>query len=201
MVIGVEGLIHGTTTVGITVKDGVVLAADKRASAGLYIAHKKVKKIIRIDDHVAMTTAGVVADAQVLASLLQMKARDHKIATGRPIPIKSLAAMLGLMLNTYKYYPYIVQLLLGGYDESPKLYAIEWFGDYIEEDYAASGSGSPIAIGVIESEYSRNMSIDDAVELAVKAVRASIKRDAYTGEAVDVAIITKDTFKEMLFKR
>ncbi len=194
-------VIHGTTTVGLKVKDGVVLAADKRASTGYYIAHKKVRKIVKIDDHVVMTTAGLVADAQMLASQLQYIARQHKVETGKPISIKSLASYLGLLLNTYKYYPFVVQLLLGGYDDEPRLYAIEWFGDYVEEDYAVTGSGSPVAVGILEAEYSKDLSIDDAINLAVKAVRSAIRRDVFTGEAVDVAVVTKDYVKIYSFPR
>ena len=194
-------LMSGTTTVGIVVKDGVVVAADKRASTGYYVAHKKVKKIVKIDDHVVMTTAGLVADAQMLASVLQYQARNYKIANGRPIPVRMLASYLSLLLNSSKYFPYVVQLLLAGYDEAPRLYAIEWFGDYVEENYAVTGSGSPIAIGVIESEYSKDMDIEKAVEVAVKAVRASIRRDAFTGEAVDVVVVTKEGIREMSYPR
>ncbi len=193
--------LHGTTTVGLRVREGVVLAADKRASTGYYIAHKNVRKIVKIDDHVVMTTAGLVADAQMIASQLQYLAREHRIETGTPISVRSLASYLGLLLNSSKYYPYIVQLLLGGYDTAPRLFAIEWFGDYIEEDYAVTGSGSPVAIGVLESEYSKDLSIDEAIKLAVKAVRSAIRRDIYTGEAVDVAVVTREGVKIQSFPR
>ena len=194
-------LMSGTTTVGIVVRNGVVVAADKRASSGYYVAHKKVRKIVKIDDHVVMTTAGLVADAQMLASVLQYQARNYKIAVGKPIPIRMLASYLSLILNSSKYFPYIVQLLLAGYDETPRLFAVEWFGDYVEEDYAVTGSGSPIAVGVIESEYSKDMDIEKAVEIAVKAVRASIRRDTFTGEAVDVVVVTKEGIREMSYPR
>jgi len=191
---------HGTTTVGIVVNDGVVLAADKRASSGYYIAHKVVKKIVKIDDRIAMTTAGLVADAQMLANFLRMEALSHRVRVGRYASIKSLASILSLILNSSKFFPYIVQLLLGGYDDAPRLYVIDWFGDITEEVYAATGSGSPIAIGVIESSYRKDMSVDEALNLAVKAVSASIMRDAFTGEAVDAAVITKDSYREYSFK-
>jgi len=192
--------LHGTTTVGIVVNDGVVLAADKRASSGYYIAHKVVKKIVKIDDRIAMTTAGLVADAQMLANFLRMEALSHRVRVGRYASIKSLASILSLILNSSKFFPYIVQLLLGGYDDAPRLYVIDWFGDITEEVYAATGSGSPIAIGVIESSYRKDMSVDEALNLAVKAVSASIMRDAFTGEAVDAAVITKDSYREYSFK-
>ncbi|OYT52217.1 MAG: proteasome endopeptidase complex, archaeal, beta subunit [Desulfurococcales archaeon ex4484_204] len=192
-------VMHGTTTVGLVTRDAVILAADKRASSGFYIAHKNVRKIVKIDDHVVMTISGLVADAQMLASILQYMARNYRVSTGRAIPVRNLASYLSLILNTNKYYPYVVQLLLGGYDVKPRLFAIEWFGDYVEEKYAVTGSGSPVAVGVIESNYRENLSIDEATELAVKAVRASMRRDVFTGEAVDVAVVTREGAKIMLF--
>ncbi len=194
--------LHGTTTVGIVVKDGVVLVADKRATSGYYIAHKKVKKIIRIDDKVALTTAGLVADAQFLASYLRYEAQYYKVTTGKPMPLRTLASLLSLILNSSKFFPYIVQLLLGGYDayEGPKLFAIEWFGDLTEEKYTATGSGSPVALGVIESGYNYDMSLEEAIKLGLKAVTSALKRDPWSGEGYDVAVITNEGIKEYTFK-
>ncbi len=193
-------VIMGTTTVGIRTRDGVVLAADKRATAGYYIAHKNVEKIIRIDDRAALTTAGLVADAQALANFLRVEAMYYRNLTGRPMSIRAMASLLSILLNTSKYFPYIVQLLLGGYDDAPRLFAIEWFGDVTEEQFTATGSGSPIAIGVIEEGYRENLTIDEAVKLAIRAVTAATKRDSASGEGIDVAIITKDGFKKMSYK-
>lgn len=194
--------LRGTTTLGLVVKDGVVLVADKRATSGFYIAHKKVKKILKIDDRVALTTAGLVADAQFLASYLKYEAQSYKLSTGKPIPIRTLASILSLILNSSKFFPYIVQLLLGGYDayEGPKLFAIEWFGDLTEEKYTATGSGSPVALGVIESEYRYDLGIEDAVKLGLKAVTSALKRDPWSGEGYDVAVITKEGIRELTFK-
>jgi len=197
----VYNVLKGTTTVGIRTNNAVILAADKRASSGYYVAHKMVRKIVKIDDHIAMTISGLVADAQMLASILQYIAKDYKIHTGVPIPVRNLVSYLSLLLNSTKYYPYIVQLLVGGYDDSPKLYSVEWFGDYTLEDYAVSGSGSPIAIGIIESNYRKDLSVEEAVKLAVEAVKASIRRDVFTGEAIDVAVITREGIKIMSFSR
>jgi len=194
-------VLKGTTTVGIRTNEAVVLAADKRASSGYYVAHKTVRKIVKIDDHIAMTISGLVADAQMLSSILRYIARDYKLNTGMPIPVRNIVSYLALLLNSTKYFPYIVQLLVGGYDDSPKLYSVEWFGDFTQEDYAVSGSGSPVAVGVLEAHYRRDMSVEEAVKLAVEAVRASIKRDVFTGEAVDVAVITRDGIKFMSFPR
>jgi len=188
-----KALTTGTTTAGVVLRNAVVLAADKRATAGTYIAHKKVRKILVVDDHIAVTTAGLVADNQMLASLLRNVAKQYKISHGVPISVKALASYLGLLLNTYKYYPFIVQMLVGGIDETgPHLYQVEWFGDHIEEKYAVTGSGSYMAIAVLEQGYRPDMSIEEAKDLLQRAVSASIARDAFSGEAVDIAVITAE---------
>jgi len=196
-----ERALRGTTTVGLTLRDYTILAADKRATSGNYIAHKRVKKIIKIADNVAMTTAGLVADAQFLADYLRTEYQYTKVLTGQPPSIKSLAYLLGLVLNETKYMPFYVQLLLGGYDyyEGPKLYAIELFGDVTEEEYTATGSGSPIAIGVIEASYRKDMNVEDAVKLAAKAVAAATMRDAFSGEGVDVVVLGRNEYREISF--
>ncbi len=185
-------VLHGTTTVGLKLRDSVVIAADKRASQGYFIAHKGVRKILKIDDHIVMSIAGLVADAQILASQLQYLARRHKYEEGFPVSVKTLVSYLGLLLNTYKYFPFEVQLLVGGYDIEPRLYAVQWFGDYVEENYAVTGSGSPIAVGLIESRYSPDMSVEEAVKLAVEAIKASTRRDVFSGEGVDIAVVGRN---------
>ncbi len=196
-----QRIVHGTTTVGLRVKDGVVLAADKRASQGYYVAHRTVKKIVAIDDRLAMTTAGLVADAQILASHLSMVVKKYKLEYGVPMSVKALASYLALILNSSKYFPYEVQLLLGGYDTEPHLYAFTWFGDYFEEKYTVTGSGSQVAVGVLESEYREDLSVDDALKIAVKAVRSAIKRDVFTGEAIDAAVISEEGIKMLSFPK
>ncbi|MEM1645284.1 MAG: archaeal proteasome endopeptidase complex subunit beta [Ignisphaera sp.] len=194
--------LKGTTTVGIKLNDYVVFAADKKATSGIYVAHKNVKKIAKINNRCAITIAGLVADAQTLADYIRIQANYYEIISKRPMSIRSMASLLSLILNEYKYFPFIVQLLLGGYDayEGPKLFAIELYGDVTEERYAATGSGSPLAISVIESSYSENMDVDSALTLAVKAVVAATSRDVFSGGVgVDVVVIGKDVYREYTF--
>ena len=185
----------GTTTVGIVVRNGVILAADKRATAGYYVAHKHVKKILFINDRIAITTAGLVADAQMLVDIVKNEMKYYQLSTGMPVKVKIVASMLSNILHSYRFYPFIVQLLVGGYDDNPHLYMLEFFGAVAKEKYAATGSGSPIAIGVIEKNYREDMSIDEAKKLAIDAVNAAMMRDTATGEGIDVAVITKDYSK------
>ncbi len=186
-----------TTTVGLKLKDYVVLAADKRATAGLYIAHKKVEKIQRISDYMALTISGLVADAQYLTDLARGVTRYYMLETGIKPSVKTIASYLATVLSTYsKMLPFIVQLLLGGYDTEPHLYYIDLFGTVSEENYMATGSGSPAAIGVLEREYSKEMALEDAIGLAVAAVRSAVERDSWSGEGVDVVVIGKNTYRK-----
>ncbi len=198
-----EKAYKGTTTIGMALKEHVILAADKKATSGIYVAHKNVKKIIRITDKFALTIAGLVADAQTLADYIRAEAQYYQLLNGRPMGLRSIAYLLSLILNEYKYFPFIVQLILGGYDyyEGAKIFAIEPYGDVTEERYAATGSGSPIAIGIIESEYNPDLPIDNAIKLAIKAVAAASVRDVFSGGVgIDVVVIDRDTVNEYTFQ-
>ena len=188
---------RGTTTVGLRTRTHVVLAADKRATAGYYVAHKRTRKVVRITDYMAMTTAGLVADAQMLAEYLRVEAQYYEMQTGQRMPVKAAATLLSNILFSARLFPYIVQLLLGGYDTEPRLYSLDWYGTITEEKYVATGSGSPTAIGVLEDGYREDLSVDEAVDLAKKAVMSSIRRDAFTGNGVLIAIIGRDGYREI----
>ncbi|MDT7899563.1 MAG: proteasome subunit beta [Sulfolobales archaeon] len=190
----------GTTTVGIVAKDAIVLAADRRASAGFYVAHKFVRKVVYITDTIAMTTAGSVADLQFLYNLAKEIYHYNKI-TNRPITVKALANYLGLLLSVNKYFPYEVQLIIGGYDSNgPSLYYLDLYGSVTEEKrYIATGSGSPNAIGVLADEYREDMTGDEAVEVAKRAIFSAIKWDSFTGTSVIVSKITPEGHVEYEF--
>ena len=186
-----------TTTVGIRLKDYVIIAADKRATAGTYIAHKKVEKIQKITDNMAMTISGLVADAQYLVNLAKAVINYYELETGAKPGVKTIASYLANILSSYsRMLPFIVQLLLAGYDTRPRLYYVDLFGTVSEEKYIATGSGSPIAIGVLENNYREDLSIEEAKQLAVSAVKAAVERDSWSGEGVDVVIIGRDVYSK-----
>ena len=191
---------HGTTTVGILVRDGVVLAADKRATAGYYVAHKHVKKIIPVDDRIVITTAGLVADAQMLVNWIRTEIMYYKLSQKKPMKVRSVTTLLAnVLFSNSRFYPYIVQLLVGGYDDAPRLFNLDWFGSMTEEKYIATGSGSPIALGVIEDGYSEDLNIEEAEKLAVRAVASALKRDTATGNGIDVAVVTREGIREKTY--
>ncbi len=187
--------LKGTTTVGLRTKDFVVLAADRRATSGYYVAHKRTRKIIQVADYMAVTTAGLVADAQVLAEWLSNHLRYHYYTTKRRLTVSAAAEYLAAILHGSRFFPYIVQLLLGGYDTAPRLFNIDWFGSVTEEKFVATGSGSPTAIGVLEDQYREDMEREEAVRLAVRAVYSSIRRDSFTGNGVDAVLIDREGVK------
>ncbi|EHP68646.1 MAG: archaeal proteasome endopeptidase complex subunit beta [Metallosphaera yellowstonensis] len=189
-------ILKGTTTVGLVVKDAVVLAADRRASAGFFVANKMVRKILYIDERIGITTAGSVADLQFIYNYLKNIYHYNYISGNRPVTVKALATYLTNILSQSKYFPYLVQILIGGYDVQPRLFNLDYLGDMTEETYVATGSGSPVAMGVLEDGYRPSMTPDEAVELATRAVLSAIKRDSFTGTGVIVTKITKDGHQE-----
>lgn len=190
-------IMKGTTTVGITFNGGVVLAADKRATMGTFIAAKDVEKIHFLGDKVALTIAGGVGDAQSLVRLMRAELELYKYGKGRELTIKGAGTLLSNVLQGNKYYPYFVQLIIAGYDTQPRLFDLDLTGGLLSEEYVSTGSGSVVAYGLLDAGFKKNMKEDDAVKLAVKAVYAAMKRDNATGEGVDAIVITKNGGKRI----
>ncbi len=183
----------GTTTVGVTTKDSVVLASDSRATMGYFIANKTAKKIFKIDDHIGATIAGSVADAQTIMDILKAETKLYRLKNGKPMKIKSVARLLSNILFNARVYPYMLQTIVGGIDETgPHVYSLDPLGSVMPETFVSTGSGSPVAYGVLESEYREDLTTDEAVEIAVKAVHSALERDAATGNTIHAVIITKD---------
>ena len=93
----------GTTTLGITCKDGVVVATETRATMGTLIAHKETKKLYKIDEHLALCTAGLVGDLQVLARYLNAEANLYRLKRDSKMPVKSAATLMSNILNPVSY--------------------------------------------------------------------------------------------------
>ena len=189
----------GTTTVGIVFDSGVVLASEKRATMGYLISNKTAKKIYQIGSRMGLTTAGGVGDAQQLARLMTVEVNLYEIRRGKPMSIGAASTLLSNILHGNRYYPFYVQLLIGGVDETgPVLFSVDAVGGSSREDkIVATGSGSPMAYGVLEDRYKAGMTEAEASELAIRALRSAIKRDAGSGEGMAVVIITKDEFREL----
>jgi proteasome beta subunit len=189
----------GTTTIGIVCKNGVVLASESRVTMGNFISSKEGKKIYQIDDLVGMTIAGGVGDAQSLVRTITVEAKLYKMRQGKPMTVAAIATLLSNILNSNRYYPYFVQLMIGGFDKTAtSLYSLDALGGQIEERLAAAqGSGSPIAFGVIEDRYSETISIDEGVDLAIRALSSAMKRDSASGNDMRIVQITAKGFVEV----
>lgn len=187
----------GTTTVGIVAKDAVILATDKRASLG-HLAMHAVSKIEQITEDIAMTTAGSVADNQLLAKYLRAELKLYGLDSGRKPNVEVAANMLASILYGGKgFFPYAIYNLLAGTDKSGNFKLFSLFGDgsSISDTFTVSGSGMELALGVLEVGYKDGLSTDDAVQLAAKAINTAVKRDVYSGEGIKVAVIDKNGFR------
>ena len=196
----------GTTTIGIVCRDGLVLAADKRATSGYLISWKKFDKIITITENIAVTVAGTVSDVQLLVKYLKAELRLKDIRTGRETFVKEAASLLANFvysnIRKLSLIPGISHFILGGRDSSGfHLYDLSPDGSIIEvDDYISSGSGSVMAFGVLETLYKKGLSVDECVKLSAKGINAAVQRDIASGNGIDIVTITKDGVKKVYSK-
>lgn len=187
-----------TTTIGVVCKDGVLMTTDTRATMGSFVAHKNAKKVYQIDNHLAMTIAGVVGDAQAIVEMLKANAALYKLDMARPMPINSAARMVSNILFSSRFYPLGVQALIGGVDDTGgHIFAVDPLGSMMEEKFVSTGSGSPVAYGVLESEWREDMTVKDSTPVLMRAIGSAMKRDSASGDSFDVAIVTKDGYREL----
>lgn len=195
----------GTTTVGILCKDCVILAADKRATAGNFIADKNVKKVMKITDNIALTIAGSVADIQLVIKLLKAELKLKEIRNSRKPTVKEAANLLaGMQYRQLRYAHGVGHFIIGGYDEKERLYDIFPDGSIMEPNergFVCSGSGSTYAYGLIEDMYKPQMSEQEGIDLAIRAIHSAMKRDSASGEGIDIFVVNKNGIKESPTKR
>lgn len=189
----------GTTTVGILFNDGVLLAAEKKSTMGYLVASKETEKIYDLNDFISMTIAGASGDAQTLVRYMRAEIKLFEIQNQRKITVKGAATLLANILHggRWTFLPYMVQLIIAGYNGGPHIYSLDAIGAIEEEKkFFSTGSGSPVALGVLEDSYSENVTADDAAKLAVRAIQAAVERDiASGGKAIDIVTITKEGIK------
>ncbi len=201
-----EQLKTGTTTVGIVCKDGVVIAADMRATAGTMIVDKRAEKVHIISDDFALTIAGGVSDAQLLIKLIKAELKLKEVRTNKRPSAKEAANLLGGLVYSAirrpSMLPGIVHFLLAGKDTiGHHLYDLFPDGSVTKiRDFVSSGSGSVFAYGVLETHYKPDLTINDGVKLAVKAVDTALQRDSASGNGVDVVIVSEKEIKRVVRK-
>ncbi len=193
-----EMAFKGTTTIGAISTDGVVLASDTRVTAGDLIVHKKGKKVYKIDDHIAMTISGLVADAQKTVEMLKANSKLYRLERKSPIPVSAAARLVANLFFSNRYAPFLAQIVLGGVDDSgPHIFTIDPFGSIIEEKCVATGSGSPVAYGVLEEMYREGLPLKEVLQIVVKSLNSAMKRNVASGDSFDVSVIDLGGYREL----
>jgi len=189
--------IPGATTIGTVFTDGVILASEKRVVYGNLIVSKGGKKVFKITDQIGAACAGLVGDMQILAREVEAQANLFSMDVSRPIAVRSAAKLMANILFNRRYAPLITQTIIGGLDEEgPSLYVLDVLGSLIPDKYAVVGSGTEIAVGVLEEGFKEGMKLKDAKELVTRAIKSAISRDAMSGDGIDFLIITKEGVAE-----
>lgn len=188
----------GTTTLGLVFKDGVVLSSESRVSEGFYVASKTGQKVLKITDQVGMTIAGLVADAQAMVDQAKALSNLYYYDKGRTIPVRAVSKIISNILYGQRPYYMGVSLLIGGVDDTgPHLFSLDAAGSLIEDKYVSTGSGSVIAYGVLEDSFKEGLAEEEAIRIAVRAVWSAMQRDVFSGNKLNLAVVTEEGFKHM----
>ncbi|MDR3206195.1 MAG: proteasome subunit beta [Candidatus Methanoplasma sp.] len=184
----------GTTTIGLKIKDGVILASDQRATMGNLIAHSDVKKVYSLSDNLGMTIAGVVGDAQLMVRYMRSEISIYSMKRGSQMSVSAAATLVGNLMRRGFY----LGLIVGGYDSTgAHVFSIDGAGGYIEDNYTSIGSGSTFALGSLESSYKQDMSKKEAIDVAITALNSSRKRDNYSGDGMLISFIGPKGYEEI----
>lgn len=195
------GWMPGATTVGAVFSDGVILASEKRVTYGYFIMSKGGKKVFKITDRIGAACAGLIGDMQILAKEIEAQASLYSMDVGRPISVRSAAKLMANVLFNRRYAPLFTQTIVGGLDEDgASLYVLDVLGSLIPDKYAVVGSGTEIAMGVLEEGYKETMNVTEAKELVTRSIKSAISRDSTSGDGVDFLIITKEGVTEESIK-
>jgi proteasome beta subunit len=186
----------GATVVGISYNDGVLLAAEKRVSFGNFVVNKNIKKTFSVTDHVGAACAGMVADMQVLVRQVEALAKIRKLETRRNVPPNSVAKLMSVIMFERRYFPLLTQVIVGGINQKPEVYTLDPLGSVLPDDYAAVGTGAELALGIIDAEFKPDMSEEKVRELATRAIRVAIQRDAASGDGIDILYVTRSRHRE-----
>jgi proteasome beta subunit len=187
----ISDLKKGTTTIGIACKDGAVLASETRATMGNMIAHKHADKIYKLDDNLGMTTAGLVGDDQALARYIRAEVELHRLKTGSYMSVKSAASLTASILQSNRYTPFYVGLIVGGVDgNQPSVFGLDAAGGMTPDKYVSIGSGSPFALGVLEDQFEEGLTVVEGSDIAIRALHAAMERDSASGGKAVIVNIT-----------
>ncbi|MEO9308717.1 MAG: proteasome subunit beta [Nitrososphaera sp.] len=190
----------GATAVGITFDGGVVFASEKRIAYGNFLVSKTTKKTFPLTEKVGATIAGLVADMQILVLQIKALAKIRKMELKRDVPPNSIAKMMSNLMYERRFFPLLTQVIVGGVVDKPAIYTLDPLGSVLPDEYAAVGTGAEMALGVLDQQYKPGMKEKEAVDLAIKSVKAATMRDSFSGDGIDVLVITKEGTKEFTEK-
>ncbi len=180
----------GATAVGISFNNGVLLASEQRVSFGNFLVNKNTKKTFVLTENVGAACAGMVADMNVLARQVAALSKIRKMEIRRKVPTNSVAKLMSVIMFERRYFPLLTQVIVGGYDDKPRIYTLDPLGSLLPDEYASVGSGAEMALGILDAQYNSQMNEDDAKSLAIKSIRAAIQRDASSGDGIDILTIS-----------
>jgi proteasome beta subunit len=187
----------GATTIGLVFDGGIILASEKRVTYGSMIMSKTGKKVFKITDKIGAACAGLVSDMQILTREVEAQAKLFSLDAKRPMTVKAAAKVMSNVLFNRRMIPLIIQTIVGGIDDDgPALYVLDVLGSLLPDNYAAVGTGAQMATGVLEQGYSNKMNQKDAKDLVLKAIKSAIRRDAMSGNGIDLLVITKEGITE-----
>lgn len=179
----------GATIIAVKAREGVVVCGDRKVTYGSLVLSRGAKKIHLITDKVVVGFSGMIADAQSILKLIKEEVRYYKLVAKTEMTTEGIAKLLSVILYSQKYFPVSSEVIVAGVDDKPKIIVLDSLGSTIMDDYAAIGTGAPIAYGVLEEGYRQDMSIEEAKNLAISAIKSSLRRDALSGGAIDVTMI------------
>ena len=185
--------VKGTTGLALKFAGGIIIAADRRASMGTFVASKNAKKVHKLNEFTGMGIAGLVSDAQSLIDLMKAELSLYELENGFRPTIRVAGSLLATVIHgSYRrFQPYWVQLLVGGVDRrGSHIYVLDPSGSMSEEEYFAIGSGTLLSIGILESSWKPDMTKAKAKELAITALKTAIRRDTATGNGIDGLIFS-----------
>ena len=184
----------GTTTIGMKIKEGVILASDQRATMNNIIAHSNVQKVYPLADNLGMTIAGIVGDAQLMVRFIQSEVSIYSMKRGSPMSVNAAAVLVGNVMRNGFY----LGLIVGGYDSTGgHVFSVDAAGGYIEDDYTSIGSGSVSAMGSLEASYKKNMTKKEAMDVAITALNSARRRDSASGDGMLMSFIGPKGYEEI----
>lgn len=197
----------GTSLVGIVCKDGIVMAGDRKTTAGGQIVmNKNTQKVVAINGYLVISGTGTASDIELLKKLISAELKLKQLKDKKRPTIREAANLISMMayknIRQPSMIPFIAGIMAGGFDEdgNTELYSIEPAGSTMKvEDYDANfSSGMPYILGLLEREYKPNLAVSDGIKLAIEAIKASSQRDTASGHGVDVFTITKEGIKQVV---